>query len=353
MRSSRSRTLVGLVTAAAAASAFGIGAGQASAADGVGKGAAGKDGVSAIVVADAAEPPDEEALGGRGVEPQPGQLAALTTIQSRIADYVARNGTRYTFGTYEDPETGAIVIDTDAPSAVVNQVTGVRTDRTLKGLQVQTRQGRIADAWHRRDDVPAFYGGGGLSAGGGLCSTGYAVQNGVGTRFMVTAGHCYANGTVVRNESGSQVVGTVTGRALASLGSGAVDMELLQGSSYAGRVFTGGVVSTSSIPVVSAGSATVGYSDYCHSGRTTGEQCGHRATSVNAQVCTQTGCKSPVIAYVGGVIQQGGDSGGAFYAKDSRGAFIRGHVIASSSTTGYVERWDKVQSRYGVSIVTG
>ena len=86
-------------------------------------------------------------------------------------------------------------------------------------------------------------------------------------------------------------------------------MELLSGSSYAGRIFTGGVTSTTSIPVVSAGSASVGYNNYCHSGRTTGENCGHTAVSTNAQVCTQTGCKSPVIAFTGGVLSQGGDSG--------------------------------------------
>ena len=171
---------------------------------------------------------------------------------------------------------------------------------------------------------------------------------------MVTAGHCYANGTTVRTESNLRTVGTVSNRALASLGSGPVDMELLGGQSYAGRVFSGGVTSTTSNPVVAAGDASVNYNAYCHSGRTTGEQCGHTATSVTAQVCTGTGCKSPVIAYTGGTIQQGGDSGGAFYAKDGNsGVWIRGHVIASSSTTGYVEKWTKVASRYGVSIVTG
>jgi len=30
-----------------------------------------------------------------------------------------------------------------------------------------------------------------------------------------------------------------------------------------------------------------------------GPNCGHTATSINAQVCTGTGCKSPVIAFTG------------------------------------------------------
>src|SRR5688572_7345357 len=97
-------------------------------------------------------------------------------------------------------------------------------------------------------------------------------------------------------------------------------MELLYGESYAGRIFTGGVISSTSRPIVAAGSASVGYNNYCHSGRTTGEQCGHTATSVTAQVCTATtGCKYPVIRFTGGVLPQGGDSGSPFFAKDANG----------------------------------
>ncbi|MET0739926.1 MAG: hypothetical protein ABWZ26_00035 [Candidatus Nanopelagicales bacterium] len=202
-----------------------------------------------------------------------------------------------------------------------------------------------SDVFHHRDDIQPFWGGAGLSASGFLCSTGYAVKTFFGTRFMVTAGHCYANRTSLRTESGNNTVGTVSNRLLASLGSGSCDMELLGGRSYAGRVYTGGVFSTSSRPVVAAGSAVVGFNAYCHSGPTTGENCGHTATSITAQVCTQSGCKSPVISCTGGVIQQGGDSGGAFYARDSRGgAWIRGHVIAGSGTTGFIDPLTKVAS---------
>jgi hypothetical protein len=172
---------------------------------------------------------------------------------------------------------------------------------------------------------------------------------------MTTAGHCFANGTSVRTESLAQVYGTVSGRRLASLTSDGKDMELIGGRSYAGRVFTGGVTSTTSIPVVSAGSASVGFTDYCVSGRTTGETCGHTATATNAQVCTGTGCKSPVIRFTGGTLPRAGDSGAPFYAKNTSGAFIRGHFIAFSNdgTVAWAETWNKVASTYGVSIVTG
>jgi hypothetical protein len=282
---------------------------------------------------------------------------ALSRIKSRVRSYVAKHGGKYTFGTYVDATTGDIVIDTNAPADVVSSLTStgakVAARAASAGVQVKVNKQRTTDLWHRRDDVPSYYGGGGLLASGALCSAGYTVTNSTGNRWMVSAGHCYAIGTRVNTESNLRYFGTVTNRALASLGQPGLDMELLSGSSYAGRIFTGGVTSTSSIPVVSAGSASVGFNNYCHSGRTTGENCGHTAVSTNAQVCTQTGCKSPVIAFTGGVLSQGGDSGSPFYAKDSRGAFIRGHVIAGNGSTSYAETWNKVAARYGVSIVTG
>ncbi len=284
---------------------------------------------------------------------------ALATINARVRSYVAKHGGKYTFGTYTDSTTGQIVIDTNAPSDVVTSLTSAATSKaatTQRGeasLKVKVNKNKTSDLFHRRDDSPSFYGGGGLLASNALCSAGYTVTNSSGNRWMVSAGHCYAIGTRVNTESNLRYFGTVTNRALASLGQAGLDMELLNGQSYAGRIFTGGVTSSTSIPVVAAGSASVGFNNYCHSGRTTGENCGHTAVSTSAQVCTQTGCKSPVIAFTGGVLSQGGDSGSPFYAKDSRGAWIRGHVIAGNGSTSYAEKWDKVAARYGVSIVTG
>lgn len=281
---------------------------------------------------------------------------ALSGIQSRVRTYVAAHGTRYTFGTYRDALTGRVVMDTNAPASVVSTLTAPRGLTNVRGAtapRVQVHRQRVSDLFQRRDDSPAFYGGGGLLASNALCSAGYTVTNSSGNRWMVTAGHCYAIGTRVNTESNARYFGSVTNRALAALGQPGLDMELLYGQSYAGRIFTGGVTSSSSLPVRAAGSAVVGYTNYCHSGRTTGEQCGHTAVSTTAQVCTATGCKSPVIAFRGGVLSQGGDSGSPFYAKDSSGAWIRGHVIAGDGTTSYAETWDKVAARYGVSIVVG
>ena len=346
MRTTR-LTVIGAVIAATAAMTL-LGAGQSQADAGKGQVRAGTASV------DQGLGPDRAATAKAAASTA--ATSTLATIQSRIARYVAAHGTKYTFGSYLDAATGRIVLDTNAPATVVSaltQLSGASTAQRAVTGQMQVHRSTASDTWQRRDDVPAYYGGGGIQSGGALCSSGYAVTNSAGARFMVTAGHCFATGATVLTEAGTHTYGTVSNRHLPTVSGDAKDMELVGGQSYAGRIFTGGVTSSTSIPVVAAGTAYVGYTNYCHSGRTTGEQCGHTANSISAQVCTQSGCKSPVIAFTGGNMIQGGDSGGTFYAKDSSGAWIRGNVIASDGTTGWAEPWTTISPTLGVSIVTG
>lgn len=268
---------------------------------------------------------------------------ALATIQSRIAQWVQANGPRHSFGSFVDPQTGRIVLETDAPAGVVATLVGA-----LGGL-VDLRTGSISDAFSRKSDVPAFWGGAGItqSVGVAWCSAGFTVQRG-GARFLVTAGHCFANGTTVVTENGGVTMGTVSDRGPLP----PFDMELIGGGSYSASIYVGGVDSSAGNPVVAAADPWVGVTGYCHSGRTTGEQCGHTVNSVDAQVCTATGCKSPVIAYTGGNLHQGGDSGSPFYIKSGTNVHIRGIIIASGGGTGYAEKWSRISSHLGVSIVT-
>ncbi|CCH33063.1 hypothetical protein BN6_58050 [Saccharothrix espanaensis DSM 44229] len=267
------------------------------------------------------------------------------TIQSRIVDHVRTRGTTHTFGTYADALTGKVVVETDAPAHVVASLVGDHAG------SVEVRRQTAKDDYSRRDDVPAFWGGSGITfaAPNGHCSAGYTVQNSVGTRFMVTAGHCFADNAVAVTELGGRVVGTASGNGLSGQ-----DMVLLGGQSYSPFIYVGGVDSGTGHHVASASDPVIGFANYCHSGRTTGEHCGHTVSSTTGTVCTSSGCKSPVIVYSGGTLPQGGDSGAPFYALSVGGTdkHIRGHHIASSGSTRYAEPWSRVQARYGVSIVT-
>lgn len=273
----------------------------------------------------------------------PGSEAALSAIQANIRRWVEKNGPKHSFASYLDAETGRIVVKSNAPGHVVSSVVGAH------GGLVDASADAPTDLASRRDDVSPYWGGAGITASTGTpwCSSGFTVKNSAGTRQMVTAGHCFNNGTTVRTEIGGRYVGTVSSRGLPSF-----DMERITGSSYSPYIYVGGVNSTSSLPVVGAGDSTVGYTNYCHSGRTTGENCGHTVKTNFAQVCTSSGCKYPVTAFTGGVLPQGGDSGSPFYVRDASRAWIRGMVIAGDGTTSYAEKYSRIASYLGVSIVT-
>lgn len=349
-----------LVSAVVAAILIGLSAGSAH---GTQRADNGKESVSAGMAMDENSAPDRDAR--PAVEASPAANAALAKIQKKIADYVAEHGTRYTFGSYVDSATGKIVLDTDAPPDVVSSVTdlsGASPNEVQMASGEEVHHTTISDDQsHRRDEAPPFYGGGGIGSDGD-CSSGYTVRNAAGTRFMVTAGHCFANGTTVTTESGGSTYGIVSNRRLTTVTGNAMDVELIGGQRYSPEIFTGGVDSTRSLRVVSAGSARVGYANYCVSGRTSGEHCGYRVTSINAQACTASGCKRPVIAYTGDNLPRPGDSGAPFYVQTKGGscpwsqgcAGIRGHHIAhdTATATGWAEPWTVVSTALGVSIAT-
>jgi hypothetical protein len=308
--------------------------------------------------ADAASKPDSNAPQGSSKSIPADQAAGSTvqavpqavslasaTIQSRILNFVQANGTKSTFGAYIDRGIGKVVIQTDAPAEVVSSLVGTYRD------QVEVRKQAISDDFSRKSDTPAFYGGAGVSTSRFTpwCSSGYVVQNSAGTRFMVDAGHCFSNGQTAVTENGGLTVGSAFGNGLAF----GQDMVLLSGQPYAPFIYTGGVDDAVTAHIAGAGDPVVGFNDYCTSGRTTGNNCGHTDLDNNATVCTQTGCKSPVIAYNGGFLPQNGDSGAPFYVKTGGpDMHIRGHHIAGGGGTSYAEKFSRVASWFGVSIVT-
>ncbi len=285
--------------------------------------------------------PADSGKAAMAVSPQ--LAAASTAIKSRIVDFVQTHGTKNSFGAYADPITGKVVVETDASADVVSSLVA-----SYGGL-VEVRKTTISDTFSRRDDVPSFWGGAGISFAAGVpqCSAGYTVQNSAGTRFMVTAGHCFSNGQTAVTEISGLFFGTVSGNGLPSQ-----DMEIISGSSYSPFIYVGGVNSSTGNHVLSAADSVVGFNNYCHSGRTTGENCGHTSLSNDALVCTSSGCKSPVTSFTGGVLPQGGDSGSPFYALSvsAPDKHIRGHVIAGGGSTFYAEKWSRVATRFGVTI---
>lgn len=252
---------------------------------------------------------------------------------------------KYSYSSHLDLHSGRVVLQTDAPAEV--------TERLLKEHpeELELRESKpVQDMFHRRDDINPFWGGAAITSGG-TCSAGFTVRKPSGTRFMTTAAHCWAVGSTVRTPTG-RLFGSVTQRG--TLNSWLFllnrDVELIGGQSYAARVYTGGVTSSSSKAVVGANDPVAGVTGYCTSGQTSGEQCNQTVQSTGAIVCTQTGCKWPVIQYAGGPSQPG-DSGGSMYIPGATGqVFARGSVIAGNGTTSFAEPWSRMSSAMGVSI---
>ena len=269
--------------------------------------------------------------------------STVDTLQDRIAKQAASDPKRYSYGSWLDLRTGKLILKTNAPRT--------ETAALSKGYAgvIEQQEETFRDDFSRKSDIAPFWGGNSIKSGGGVCSSSFVVKKPSGTRFLATAGHCFSLGASVTTTNSNVAVGTVTQRGPIP----PFDMELIGGKSYGSHIFVGGVDSSSSKHVAGSGDPVVGFTNYCRSGQTTGEKCGQTVSSVNAQVCTQTGCKSPVISY-SGQLSNNGDSGGPFYVYtgDGNAVHARGMHIAAGSTTMFAEKWSRISSHLGVTIVT-
>ena len=272
--------------------------------------------------------------------------STVDTLQARIArrDW-SPSAKRYTYASWLDLKTGKLVLKTNAPRSVTAELS-----RGYTGV-IEQQPETVRDSFDRRNDVPAFWGGSSIKSGGSVCTSGFPVQKN-GQRYLVTAGHCFSLGAGVTTTDGNLSIGSVVQRGpFLPLGLPNWDMELIGGGSYGSSIFVGGTSSSTGRHVNGAGDPVVGFTNYCRSGQTSGEQCGETVQSTSAQVCTQTGCKSPVISYTGPVSQPG-DSGAPFYVYGGDQVYIRGLNIAVGGSTSYAEKWSRISSNLGVSIVT-
>jgi hypothetical protein len=271
--------------------------------------------------------------------------AAIDAVGDRIERRAFHpDAAKYAYGFYYDLRRGVLVVQTDAPAAVVASAT-----RSFPG-KVDYRQG-VSKRDTRQNDPPPFWGGASITSGGAICSSGFVVQNGSGTRFMVTAAHCFGLGATVTSTGGGWNLGTVVSRGPFPTW----DLELLGGASYGSYIYVGGASGVGS-HMLGAADPVIGFNNYCRSGQTTFENCGQTVSSLSATFCDASGCTTSLIAYSGGGLSAGGDSGAPFYVAAVGGTGVgvhaRGIHIARSGGTMYAERWNTVAAHFGVSIVT-
>ncbi len=271
--------------------------------------------------------------------------AKVDTFQAKVAARAFHGEAKnYSYASYFDLTTSKLVLDTDAPASVIAELRAEFAD------DIEVRAGGVTEDFSRRADVSPFWGASSVKSNGWVCTTGFVVKKSTGTRYLLTAGHCFNLGWNVLTSDGNLSVGTLVQRANIATR----DMELIGGKSYGSSIFVGGTNSSTGKSVISAADPAVNFVGYCRSGQTTGEGCGLKVISVTANFCPTSGCKTNTIAYTG-VQSDNGDSGGAFYLPSgTTSVHARGIHVGRNSATGtmYAEKWSTIASTLGVTIVT-
>lgn len=146
------------------------------------------------------------------------------------------------------------------------------------GVPVTVETGVSAEPASRVNDSPPWWGGARWqTAGGGSCTTGFAVVHS-GLNRMLSAGHCAVNGAIATDPTG-EVMGTVMNRNV-------INDSLIIAANSAGRVYNnstdaaGNVVVESSNPVIGRLASQVG-NFVCTSGSFSGTRCSIQVVAVN------------------------------------------------------------------------
>jgi hypothetical protein len=170
----------------------------------------------------------------------------LQDIQSKLAQGSFHPDARkYSFGSYLDLRTGKVVVNTDAPEAVMASM------RSQFASNLDTRPGALRQQATRQFDVQKFYAGAAISSNTNVCTAGFTVVNGVssitgeGQRSMMVPAHCFPLGTAITTNGGGLPFGTVTNMLIQTTPSNA-DAALIRllpndytGQTYDSRMYVG------------------------------------------------------------------------------------------------------------------
>ncbi|GAA1332714.1 S1 family peptidase [Saccharothrix algeriensis] len=274
----------------------------------------------------------------------------VDAVHERIRAEAARNSSAgHVYGSAFDITRDVVVVTSDAPPDLAGTLSA--------GLSVKVEHRRGTGGRNSRQfDPRPFRGGAAVTIGTVNCSSGFTVQDPEGNRYLLGAAHC------------GHIQGVPIGRPVENTGSGEhmgyfyywnfPDRDIglishLETGFYGHHIYVGDATGKQ-IRVAGASDPVVNRSDYCRSGITTFEKCGQRVFDLKGQFCDKAGCTQDLIAYDKGTIAQGGDSGAPFYSynADRTAVVVHGMHIAQSGGWQYAEKWSRIASSQGVSVVT-
>jgi hypothetical protein len=277
--------------------------------------------------------------------------AEVSRVNAALAKYQSSGALGNSSAFMLNVRTGKVDLYTDLPSAGVQSLMGSYWD-----LVSYHAGGVIATS--RQSDTPPFWGGASTTDfATKTCTTSFTVKNGAGTKYLLTAGHCFANGVSAESPGNHDLQGIVQNRLC--VGSG-YDIEELHSSTYAGEIYVGAGGGTGSV-VTSAGNPGLNVT-YHYSGQTTLDNTVipfDLDSPVDFGVTDGCGVVQHVVSAqnsAGLCPVRGGDSGGPMYLPGSSGTnAIRGIVLGLTpdQTVCFFEKWTQIASGLGVTIVPG
>ena len=228
---------------------------------------------------------------------------------------------------YTDAKSGKVVVTVDSTVSKAEIAKIKKAVRTDSALEINRTPGKLSKF---------IAGGEAITTGGARCSLGFNVQDGSGTKYALTAGHC-------TNIGSSWSIGTRAGTSFPGNDYGLIRHS--NPSAADGRVY---LYNGSYQDITGAGNAYVGQSVQ-RSGSTTGLH-GGSVTGLNATV--NYGADGIVYGMIQtNVCAEPGDSGGALFAGSTAlGLTSGGSGNCSSGGTTFFQPVTEALSAYGVSV---
>jgi len=257
--------------------------------------------------------------------------ATLDRMSSALEALAPKLG-RQAFGFGFDPESGNVVLKSEAPESAFAAI-----ETTFPG-RIVFRAARFEQTSMDNDGQPHWGGAKvAVTGGGNVCTSGFAIHFNNGGNFMITAGHCFTNGQQ-----------TNMGQAIRESAAYPYwDFEFIRNQTVAGYVYDS---STHGRPVSNASNPTVG-STYCTTGITSGVPCDWSLKKLNQTLCNIGGfpsgsCQHNLAEFrrPSGTPVQPGDSGGPLWFKYSSTAGIRG--VVSLRAYDLFEGWNSYATQY-------
>jgi hypothetical protein len=274
------------------------------------------------------------------VEERPINRATIEAISTQLVALKTQViDASYGFGF--DPLSGTVILRSEAPESAFAKIEDAFPGKIsyLSAKWTQT-------SWN--NDGQPHWGGAWIQSAAELCTSAFPMADAAGRRYMMTAGHCFPNGTA-----------TNMGTAERGPYWPANDSALVSRHLVAGHIYD---TPTTQRNISDGTNPSIGVS-YCTTGRTSGFVCDWTVRQLEYTICflDRPGCTLHMVGFdrPNGSTVQPGDSGGPLYRKysdftDGVRGIISGYVWdwGTFRYMSYAQSYQSVANTWGMHVIT-